>query len=208
METTRAHGQQVLRAIRPEREAFFPSLSGPVVNIAGRGVGEEQPVFVIAEIGINHNGSLELCEKLIEGAVRAGCDAVKFQKRTPELCVPLEQWDVMRDTPWGRMTYIDYKRKIEFGQSEFEHVDRVCRRLGVPWFASAWDIPSIEFLETFQPPCYKAASASVTCRKANTSCASSTLPIHSSSRTVRFRAARAAISGDSCSAAARPCAAW
>jgi len=135
---------------------------GPVVKIGGAYVGRTHPTYVIAEIGINHNGSLDICEKLIEGAVKAGCDAVKFQKRTPELCVPLDQWNVMRDTPWGRMTYIDYKRKIEFGQSEFEHVDRVCRRLGVPWFASAWDIPSIEFLETFQPPCYKAASASVT----------------------------------------------
>lgn len=162
METTRAHGQQALRAVRPEREAFFPSLSGPVVSIAGRGVGEDQPVFVIAEIGINHNGSLELCEKLIEGAVRAGCDAVKFQKRTPELCVPLEQWNVMRDTPWGRMSYIDYKRKMEFGQAEFEHIDRVCRRLNTLWFASCWDLPSIEAIERFAPPCYKAASASLT----------------------------------------------
>jgi len=134
----------------------------PVVRIAGASVGRQHPVFVIAEIGINHNGSLETCERLIEGAVKAGCDAVKFQKRTPELCVPLEQWNVMRDTPWGAMTYIDYKRKIELGHREFEHVDRVCRRLGVPWFASAWDIPSVEFLEMFEPPCYKAASASVT----------------------------------------------
>jgi N-acetylneuraminate synthase len=125
-------------------------------------VGRDQPVFVIAEIGINHNGSLEICEKLIEGAVRAGCNAVKFQKRTPELCVPLEQWNVMRDTPWGRLSYIDYKRKIELGLEEFSHVDRICRRLDVPWFASAWDIPSIDFMEAFDPPCYKAASASVT----------------------------------------------
>jgi N-acetylneuraminate synthase len=136
--------------------------SSPVVRIAGAPVGRQHPVFVIAEIGINHNGSLEICEKLIEGAAKAGCNAVKFQKRTPELCVPLEQWNVMRDTPWGAMTYIDYKRKIELGLPELEHVDRVCRRLNIPWFASAWDIPSIEFLELFDPPCYKAASASVT----------------------------------------------
>jgi N-acetylneuraminate synthase len=161
METTQAREQQ-LRSLRAERDVFAPSLSGPVVAIGGRVVGEDQPVFVIAEIGINHNGSLELCEKLIEGARRAGCDAVKFQKRTPELCVPLEQWDVMRDTPWGRMSYIDYKRKIEFGPSEFEHIDRVCQRLGIAWFASCWDLPSIEAIERFAPPCYKAASASLT----------------------------------------------
>ena len=162
METTQAHGPHAFRSLRAERDAFFPSASGPVVEIAGRGVGEDQPVFVIAEIGINHNGSLELCEKLIEGAARAGCDAVKFQKRTPELCVPLEQWNVMRDTPWGRMSYIDYKRKIEFGVAEFEHVDKVCKRLEMPWFASCWDLPSIEVIERFAPPCYKAASASLT----------------------------------------------
>ncbi len=160
METTQAYSGS-LRSLRGERAG---SAGGPepVVDIAGRGVGEGQPVFVIAEIGINHNGSLELCEKLIEGAAQAGSDAVKFQKRTPELCVPLEQWNVTRDTPWGRMSYIDYKRKIEFGQAEFEHIDRVCRRLGIPWFASCWDLPSIELIERFSPPCYKAASASLT----------------------------------------------
>src|SRR5882757_1710269 len=163
METTQAYSGSLraLRALRGERAG---SAGGPepVVEIAGRGVGEGQPVFVIAEIGINHNGSLELCEKLIEGAAHAGSDAVKFQKRTPELCVPLEQWNVARDTPWGRMSYIDYKRKIEFGQAEFEHIDRVCRQLGIPWFASCWDLPSIELIERFSPPCYKAASASLT----------------------------------------------
>jgi N-acetylneuraminate synthase len=150
------------RAAVESQRGSWPPGPAPTVFIGSVPVGRHQPVFVIAEIGINHNGSLEICEKLIEGAVKAGCDAVKFQKRTPELCVPLEQWNVMRDTPWGRMSYIDYKRRIEFGPEEFSHVDRVCRRLGVPWFASAWDIPSIEFMEAFDPPCYKAASASVT----------------------------------------------
>jgi N-acetylneuraminate synthase len=162
METLRAHGSVALRSVRTERDSFYPSLSGPIVEVGPRSVGEDQPVFVIAEIGINHNGSLELAEKLIEGAARAGCDAVKFQKRTPELCVPLDQWNVMRDTPWGRLSYIDYKRKIEFGEQEFSHVDEVCRRLGIMWFASCWDLPSIELIERFTPPCYKAASASLT----------------------------------------------
>ncbi|HTV22133.1 MAG TPA: N-acetylneuraminate synthase family protein [Polyangiaceae bacterium] len=164
MNTAEASSSVELRrdGAAPPESGSWPPGPGPVVRIGGSPVGREQPVFVIAEIGINHNGSLEICEKLIEGAVKAGCNAVKFQKRTPELCVPLEQWNVMRDTPWGRMSYIDYKRKIEFGLDEFTQVDRICRRLGVPWFASAWDIPSIEFMELFDPPCYKAASASVT----------------------------------------------
>jgi N-acetylneuraminate synthase len=151
---------------RPENPRLPPRPGdlggGPVVSIGGRSVGRSRSVYVIAEIGINHNGSLEVCERLIEGAVHAGCDAVKFQKRTPELCVPLDQWNVMRDTPWGRLSYIDYRRRMEFGLEEYARIDRVCKQLAVPWFASAWDIPSIEFLERFSPPCYKAASASIT----------------------------------------------
>jgi N-acetylneuraminate synthase len=143
------------------RPRFAPP-PGAAVRIGSRWVGENQPVYVIAEIGINHNGSLELAEKLIEGAAQAGCDAVKFQKRTPELCVPRDQWAIERDTPWGRMTYIDYKRRVEFGEREFTHIERVCRKLGMPWFASPWDVPSVEFLERFAPPCYKVASASLT----------------------------------------------
>jgi N-acetylneuraminate synthase len=143
------------------RPGFAPR-PGAAVRIGSRWVGENQPVYVIAEIGINHNGSLELAEKLIEGAAAAGCDAVKFQKRTPDLCVPRDQWEVERDTPWGRMTYIEYKRRMEFGESEFAHIDRVCRRLAIPWFASAWDVPSVKFLERFPMPCFKVASASLT----------------------------------------------
>lgn len=132
------------------------------VQLGRRRVGGRHPVYVIAEIGINHNGSLELAEKLIEGAAKAGCDAVKFQKRTPTLCVPMDQWDIRRETPWGTMRYIDYKERIEFGEAEFAHIDRVCQRLGIDWFASPWDVPSVEFLERFNPPCHKIASASLT----------------------------------------------
>lgn len=140
-----------------------PAVRGPaVVPIADRRVGEGEPVFVIAEIGINHNGSLAIAKRLIDGAVLAGCDAVKFQKRTPELAVPRDQWDIERDTPWGRMRYIDYKHKIELGENEFEAIDRYCRERDVLWFASCWDEPSVDFIERFEPPCYKAASASLT----------------------------------------------
>jgi N-acetylneuraminate synthase len=132
------------------------------VQVGGRWVGEGEPVFVIAEIGINHNGSLELAKKLIDGAVLSGADAVKFQKRTPEKCVPREQWQVERDTPWGRMTYIDYRRRMEFGEAEFAAIDRHCRERGILWFASSWDDESVDFMEQFDPPCHKAASASLT----------------------------------------------
>ena len=125
-------------------------------------VGDGHPVFVVAEIGINHNGSLETAKQLIEGAAWAGCDAVKFQKRTPELCVPRDQWKIERDTPWGRMTYIDYRRRMEFDEKDFAAIDRLCREKNIEWFASAWDEPSVEFLEKFDTPCYKVASASIT----------------------------------------------
>jgi N-acetylneuraminate synthase len=125
-------------------------------------VGDGEPVFVIAEIGINHNGSLDVAKRLIEGAAWAGCDAVKFQKRTPEICVPKDQWGVVRDTPWGRMTYIDYRRRMEFTEKDFIAVDRLCREHEIQWFASCWDEPSVDFMEKFEPPVYKVASASLT----------------------------------------------
>jgi N-acetylneuraminate synthase len=137
-------------------------MSRAVVRIGDRAVGDGEPVFVIAEIGINHNGSLEIAKKLIDGAVLSGADAVKFQKRTPELCVPKEQWLLERDTPWGRMTYIDYRRKVEFGEREYAAIDRHCRERGILWFASCWDEEAVDFMERLDPPCYKAASASLT----------------------------------------------
>lgn len=120
------------------------------------------PTFIIAEIGINHNGSLDLAKKMIAAAKEAGCDAVKFQKRTPEICVPVDQWNIERDTPWGRITYIDYRYKVEFGANEFAEIDRYCKELGIAWFASCWDEPSVDFIEQFNPDLYKAASASLT----------------------------------------------
>jgi N-acetylneuraminate synthase len=132
------------------------------VRIGNRLVGDGEPTYVIAEIGINHNGSVELAKQMVDGAVKAGCDAVKLQKRTPELCTPKEQWNVMRETPWGVMTYIDYRHKIEFGWRECVEFDKHCREAGIAWFASCWDEESVDFMERFEPPCYKAASASLT----------------------------------------------
>lgn len=133
-----------------------------VVNIGNRPVGDNQSVYVIAEIGINHNGSLEIAKQLIDAAAKAGCDAVKFQKRTPELCVPKDQWMLERDTPWGRMTYIDYRYKVEFGIEEYSEIDRYARANNIQWFASCWDEPSVDFMEQFDVVAYKAPSASLT----------------------------------------------
>jgi N-acetylneuraminate synthase len=132
------------------------------VQIGNRFIGNGEPVYIIAEIGINHNGSLENAKKLIDGAVKAGCDAVKFQKRTPELCVPKNQWDIERETPWGRITYIEYRRKVEFGFEEYFEIDNYCKERRIDWFASPWDEEAVEFLEKFKLPMYKLASASLT----------------------------------------------
>lgn len=134
------------------------------IKVGHRWIGDGEPVFVIAEIGINHNGSLELAKRLIDGAIFAGCDAVKFQKRTPILSVPKHQWFVERDTPWGRMTYIDYRHKMEFGWEEYQEIDRYCRIRGILWFASCWDEVAVDFIEQFNPPLYKVPSACLTDR--------------------------------------------
>jgi N-acetylneuraminate synthase len=125
-------------------------------------VGDGHPTFIVAEVGINHNGSLALAKQLVDAAVGAGCDAVKFQKRTPELCVPVEQRDAIRETPWGQMTYLQYRYRMEFGLADYREIDRYCRKKGIHWFASCWDIPSIDFIEQFDTACYKVASATLT----------------------------------------------
>ncbi|MBX3054623.1 MAG: N-acetylneuraminate synthase family protein [Caldilineaceae bacterium] len=132
------------------------------VDIGGRAVGDGEPCYIIAEIGINHNGSLEIAKKLIDAAALSGCDAVKFQKRTPELCVPPEQREILRETPWGLITYLDYRYRVEFDEDGYAEIDRYCREKDIHWFASCWDEPSVDFMEQFAPVCYKVASASIT----------------------------------------------
>lgn len=132
------------------------------IAIGNRLVGPDHPTYIIAEIGINHNGDLNIAKRLIDAAVLAGCDAVKFQKRTPELCVPPEQRNILRETPWGLITYIEYRHKVEFGYDEYRAIDEYCRERGIAWFASCWDKPSVDFIEQFDPVCYKIASASLT----------------------------------------------
>jgi N-acetylneuraminate synthase len=119
-------------------------------------------IFIIAEIGINHNGDIELAKKLINTAVQAGCDAVKFQKRTPEICVPEKMKTIMRETPWGLMTYLDYKKKIEFNEKEYDLIESYCKQKGIAWSASAWDLESLRFLDKYNLPFNKVASALAT----------------------------------------------
>lgn len=133
-----------------------------MINIGGHSIGAGQPCFIVAEIGINHNGSIEIAKRLIDAAKSAGADAVKFQKRTPELCVPRGEWDKVRETPWGVMSYIEYKRRMEFGQDEYDEINAHCQEVGIQWFASVWDVPSLDFMQDYVPPCYKVASASLT----------------------------------------------
>jgi len=121
-----------------------------------------EKTYIIAEIGINHNGSLDNAKKLIDIAASAGCDAVKFQKRTPDVCVPDAQKDVMRDTPWGKMKYIDYKHRMEFEQEEYDIIDQYCRERNIDWSASAWDLISLQFLSNYDIPFVKIPSAKIT----------------------------------------------
>lgn len=132
------------------------------VPIGRYDVGPGQQTFIIGEIGINHNGDLEIAKQLIDTAVLAGCNAVKFQKRTAEVCVPREQREVMRETPWGRLSYMDYRKRLEFGVREYAEIDRYCAAKGIEWFASVWDEPSVEFMDHFDPVCFKVASALLT----------------------------------------------
>ncbi|MEV1173292.1 N-acetylneuraminate synthase family protein [Nonomuraea sp. NPDC049784] len=150
-------------AARPEPPAVEvrtrPSL-GPVA-IGDVLVGNGEPVYVIGEIGINHNGDIDIARRLIDVAAEAGCQAVKFQKRTPAICVPEEQKGQIRQTPWGEMTYLEYKERTEFGFDEYRQIAKYCDERGLHWFASPWDVPSVEFLEEMDVLTHKVASASI-----------------------------------------------
>jgi N-acetylneuraminate synthase len=141
---------------------ILQALATPTRPVGNKIIGAGHPVYVTGEIGINHNGELANAFALIDQAAAAGCDAVKFQKRTPEVCTPRDQWDLERDTPWGRMTYIDYRHRVEFGVEEYAAIDEHARQRGMAWFASPWDVESVDFLEQFDVPAHKVASASLT----------------------------------------------
>jgi len=132
------------------------------VSFGSRKIGPGQPVFIAAEIGINHNGSLDDAKRLIEAAAAAGADAVKFQKRTPEICVPDDQKQIMRDTPWGRMSYLDYRYKVEFNREQYLELGEHANKCNLEIFASPWDIESVDFLTSIDHKAIKIASASLT----------------------------------------------
>ncbi|CAH0140649.1 MULTISPECIES: N-acetylneuraminate synthase family protein [unclassified Microbacterium] len=132
------------------------------VSIGSHVIGGGRPAYVIAEIGLNHNGDVEIAKRLIDVAANAGANAVKFQKRTPEIATPEHMRDVQRETPWGTMSYLDYRRRVEFGRDEYIEVGDYATMRGLDWFASPWDVPSVEFLEELNVVAHKVASASLT----------------------------------------------
>ncbi len=132
-----------------------------VVKIGNKLVGDGQPCFIVAEIGINHNGSLKMAKSLISMAVECGCDAVKFQKRTVDVVYTKEELAKERKSVFGN-TNGDLKRGLEFGEEEYTQIDSYCKEKGIMWFASCWDEGAVDFIDKFNPPCYKIASASLT----------------------------------------------
>jgi len=132
------------------------------VRIGSRVIGGGHPAYVIAEIGLNHNGDVEIAKQLIDVAAEAGADAVKFQKRTPEIATPEHMRDMPRETPWGTMTYLEYRHRVEFGRDEYIAVGDHATLRGLDWFASPWDVPSVRFLEDLNVAAHKVASACLT----------------------------------------------
>ncbi len=118
--------------------------------------------YIIAEIGLNASGNLDTALDLIDVAVDCGCDAVKFQKREPRVCTPRSEWDKVRETPWGTMSYIEYREKVEFGREEYDEINKHCFIRGIDWFASAWDYESLKFLSAYELPYIKIPSAMLT----------------------------------------------
>ena len=137
-------------------------MANQTIKINDYVIGNDNPVFMIAEIGINHNGSLDIAKKLIDAAFACNWHCVKFQKRTPDLCVPEDQKNILRDTPWGKITYLEYKHKVEFGRKEYSYIDKYCKEKPLYWIASVWDIPSLEFILTYDIPFIKIPSAKLT----------------------------------------------
>lgn len=132
------------------------------VQIGNHAIGLGKPVYVIGEIGLNHNGSVDNALRLIDVAIEAGCQAVKFQKRTPDISTPEHMKSTPRETPWGTMTYLEYRYRVEFEKEQYSQIDSYCKARGIDWFASPWDEPAVDFLEDMDTVAYKIASASVT----------------------------------------------
>ena len=134
------------------------------IKFGNKLMGDGQPCLIFAEIGINHNGDLDIARRLISVAVAAGCDAVKFQKRTVDVVYTAAELAVARESPFGT-TNGDLKRALEFGLDEYRQIDRYCKEVRMPWFVSAWDEAAVDAMDEFDMPCFKIASASLTDEK-------------------------------------------
>jgi N-acetylneuraminate synthase len=132
------------------------------VAIGGVAIGPDEPVYVIAEIGLNHNGDVEIAKRLIDVAADSGAQAVKFQKRTPAISTPEHMKNTPRETPWGTMTYLEYRYRVEFDREQYIEIGDYATLRGLSWFASPWDEVAVDFLEDLQVVAHKVASASVT----------------------------------------------
>lgn len=148
-----------------------------IVEFCNLQISENSPVFMVAEIGINHNGSIEITKKLIDAAFASNWHCVKFQKRTPDICVPEHQKNVLRDTPWGKITYLEYRHKVEFGDKEYNYIDKYCKEKPIFWTASVWDLPSLEFILKHEVPFIKIPSPKLTESEILKECARSGKPI-------------------------------
>ena len=133
-----------------------------MLEFGGTKVGEGQPVYMIAEVGINHNADMTIVKRLIDATFACGWNCVKFQKRNPDLCVPEGQKNVVKQTPWGEMTYLEYKRKMELWTSEYDYINEYCGEKDISWTASVWDMDSVDFINTYDVPFFKIPSAHMT----------------------------------------------
>jgi len=147
------------------------------MKLGNRTLTKDSNAYIIAEIGINHNGNIDIAKKLIDVAKKAGCDAVKFQKRNPDVCVPEKQKSIMRETPWGYISYLDYKYKVEFEKEEYDIIDEYCKKNEIHWFASPWDVDSVNFLSQYNIPALKVPSASLNDKELLLAMAKTNIPI-------------------------------
>ena len=147
------------------------------MKLGNRTLTKDSNAYIIAEIGINHNGNIDIAKKLIDVAKKAGCDAVKFQKRNPDVCVPEKQKSIMRETPWGYISYLDYKYKVEFEKEEYDIIDEYCKKNEIHWFASPWDVDSVNFLSQYDIPALKVPSASLNDKELLLAMAKTNIPI-------------------------------
>jgi N-acetylneuraminate synthase len=152
-------------------------MANKIVKLGDFEVKDGAPVYLIAEIGINHNGDINIAKKLLDAAHACGWHCGKFQKRNPDVCVPEKQKTVMRSTPWGEMTYLEYKKRVEFNDEEYDEIDQCCKMKPMHWTASPWDHDSLNFLLKYDVPFLKVASASLTDHSLIKECALSGKPV-------------------------------